>query len=187
MHERRFNAGPERLRSPERLALLEAHHVAELSLEGLPDPSVLDVGTGTGVFAEAFAARASKVVGVDPDAELLTLARGHVPKAQFQEGRAEALPFDDASFGLVFLGHVLHETDDPVAALREARRVARVRVAILEWPWIRENQGPPLEHRLAPEQVERFAREAGFPAVERIPMKHMDYYRLDVPRPGGER
>ena len=35
------------------------------------------------------------------------------------------------------LGHVLHETDDPVAALVEARRAARLRVVVLEWPYRR--------------------------------------------------
>lgn len=180
MNERHFHAGPERLRSPERLALLETERVAALALEGLRNPSVLDVGTGTGVFAEAFAPSARKVVGMDPDAGLLALAATHVPTAQFHEGTAEALPFDNASFDLVFLGHVLHETDDPAAALREARRVSRGRVAVLEWPWASEGSGPPLEHRLMPEQVERFARDAGFLSIERIRLKHMDFYRLDA-------
>jgi methylase of polypeptide subunit release factors len=53
MHERRFRGDPARLRSPERLEQLEVERVVELSLEGITAGSVLDVGTGTGVFAEA--------------------------------------------------------------------------------------------------------------------------------------
>ena len=101
-----------------------------------------------------------------------------MPGADFREGIAESLPFENGSFDLVFLGHVLHETDDPVAALREARRVARLRVAILEWPYRREEHGPPLEHRLRPRRIASLARAAGFTSIERIRMSHMDFYRL---------
>lgn len=42
---------------------------------------------------------------------------------------SEQISFPDCSFDLVFLGHVLHEADDPLTALQEARRVTRQRVA----------------------------------------------------------
>jgi ubiquinone/menaquinone biosynthesis C-methylase UbiE len=174
----RFHGGVERLRAPERLALMEVPRVVELSLEGGGISSVLDIGTGAGVFAEAFAARDLAVTGVDPNTELLEAARRFVPAARFLEGTAESLPVADGSFDLAFLGHVLHETDDPVASLREARRVARRRVAILEWPHRREEKGPPLEHRLAPERITAAAREAGFSRVERFELGRMDFYRL---------
>jgi 2-polyprenyl-3-methyl-5-hydroxy-6-metoxy-1,4-benzoquinol methylase len=55
LYERRFHKKAELLRSSERIALLEADRVVRSYLEGLPVQSVLDVGTGTGLFAEAFA------------------------------------------------------------------------------------------------------------------------------------
>ena len=177
-HERRFAADPERLRAPGRLELLEIPRVVRLSREDLPIESVLDVGTGTGVFAEAFAAESLRVTGVDPSPALLELAREHAPKAIFQEGTAEHLQFPDDSFDLVFLGHVLHETDDRLRALREALRVAALRVAILEWPWLDEDRGPPLAHRLRPEQILSLAKEAGCRSVERLELAHMHLYRL---------
>jgi SAM-dependent methyltransferase len=160
-HPRRFHGGAARLRSPERLARLEIPRVTALCLEGLRGASVLDVGTGAGVFAEAFAPAAASVAGVDPDEELLSAARGFLPNADFRAGTAESLPFPDSSFDLVFFGVVLHEVDDPAAALAEARRVARVRVAVLEWPYERGESGPPLEHRLEPSRIHALARSAG--------------------------
>jgi len=148
------------------------------------------VGTGTGVFAEAFASAlaeaspapsaslARRVTGIDPSIDLLTLARELVAKADFVEGTAERLPFADASFDLVFLGHVLHETDDPSAALSEARRSARLRVAVLEWPYRDEERGPPLAHRLEPSTILGLAEKAGFSAAERITLSHMELFRL---------
>ncbi len=180
-HERRFHGAPEKLRLPERMRLLEIDRVLRLSMEGVIIESVLDVGTGTGVFAEAFGGMVSRVAGIDPNSDLLAAARTHVPKASFQAGVAEKLPFPDGSFDLVFLGHVLHETDDPVFALSEARRVASKRVMILEWPYVQEDKGPPLAHRLSAVRVLDLAKSAGFPSLERITLKHMELFRSPTP------
>jgi len=177
-HERRYHGGADRLRAPERVALLETGRIVSLSADAQEIASVLDVGTGTGIFAEAFAAGGRQVEGIDPDAGLLEVARRLVPGASFREGRAEELPYRDRSFDLVFLGHVLHETDDPVRALTEARRVAGKAVVILEWPYREEEMGPPLAHRLPPSRIGELSRAAGFARVEHIEMDHMDLYRL---------
>ena len=177
-HERRFHGTADRLRAPDRIARLDVPRVVDLSLAGLTATSVLDVGTGTGVFAEAFAAAGLAVTGIDTNADLLAVARGFAPTAHFREAPAEQLPFPDGSFDLVFLGHVLHEADAPLAALREVRRVTRQRVAILEWPYRDEPQGPPLAHRLSPETVTELAARAGFQSVEALQLEHMDLYRL---------
>jgi ubiquinone/menaquinone biosynthesis C-methylase UbiE len=177
-HERRFNGAADRLRAADRVARLEVPRVVALSLDGLTATSVLDVGTGTGIFAEAFANSGLAVTGIDTNAELLALASGYAPAAQFKEAPAEQVPFADGSFDLAFLGHVLHETDDPPAALREARRVARQRVAILEWPYREQPYGPPLAHRISPATVANLAAQAGFSLVEHVQLGQMDFYRL---------
>ena len=88
----------------------------------------------------------------------------------------ESLPWPDRSFDLVFLGHVLHEADDVVAALREARRTAKSRVAALEWPYRTEEHGPPLAHRLTTGRVEDAARAAGITCIDHRPLAHMVLY-----------
>jgi ubiquinone/menaquinone biosynthesis C-methylase UbiE len=178
MHDRHFQGEPARLRSPDRVALLEVERVVARSLDGITASTVLDVGTGSGLFAEAFANRGLEVDGIDDSPEMLEAAREHVPTGQFRQARAEDLPFQDRSFDLVFLGLILHETTDPAAALGEARRVARHRVVILEWPHKEEDYGPPLEHRLRPEAVARLARDAGFTAVEEEPLLRTVLYLL---------
>jgi ubiquinone/menaquinone biosynthesis C-methylase UbiE len=179
-HDRRFSGGADRLRSAERIALMEVSRVVELSRDGAAVAELLDVGTGTGLFAEAFAALGVAVTGIDVNAELLAAAREHVPSGIFQEGPAEALPFLDLSFDLVFPGLVLHETDDPLAALTEARRVMRYRTAVLEWPYREGPPGPPLEHRLKWETILGQAREAGFSKTGIVRMQSLDLYLLDA-------
>jgi ubiquinone/menaquinone biosynthesis C-methylase UbiE len=186
VHERRFNGAAERLRAPERVARLEVPRVVALSLKGLTVHSVLDVGTGTGIFAEAFANNGLAVTGIDTNAELLAHAREYAPTATFEEAPAENMPFAEGAFDLVFLGHVLHETDNPLAALEEAHRVGWQRVAILEWPYREQPFGPPLAHRIAPATVVDLATRAGFSEVEHIELDQMDFYRLATGSPAAD-
>ena len=178
MHERRFHADIKSLRSTERMALMEVEKVVELCLEGIQAQNALDVGTGSGIFAEAFAARGLVVAGIDANPEMVKTAKGYVPQGKFKLAPAEAVPYPDKSFDLVFLGHVLHETDDAFKALQEAHRVARQRVAVFEWPYLDEEFGPPLAHRLKPETIGDLARQAGFQEFEAVPLEHMAFYRL---------
>ena len=119
------------------------------------------------------------VSGVDVNPAMPPVAHGFVPSGEFEVAPAEALPFEDGVFDLAFLGHVLHETDDALKALSEARRVATARVAVLEWPYLDEEKGPPLAHRLSPDRVAALAREAGFEAVRQPALGHTALFLLD--------
>jgi SAM-dependent methyltransferase len=178
MHEHRFQHGVERLRQPERLERLEVKRVADLSLAGLqPGANILDIGTGSGIFAEAFAARGFRVSGVDANPDMLAAARGFVPGADFREAEAEHLPFKDGEFDLAFMGLMLHEADAPLDALKEARRVSR-RLAVLEWPYGESPIGPSTAERITPEKLEEMAREAGYNSIRLERLETLALYLL---------
>ena len=179
-HERRYNGEIERLRTPQRLALLEVDRVVELSLEGIHVTNVLDVGTGSGIFAEAFSRRSIMVTGIDPNPEMLKAAQEFVPTGTFLDGTIEQMPSKDKSFDLVFLGHVLHESDNTSKALSESKRVAKQKICVLEWPYKEEESGPPLEHRLKTEEILAAAKQVGFSSVEKIQLHHMVFFRFAV-------
>lgn len=178
MHGNRYNSDIERLRNPERLARLEVERVIALVLEGKTLRRALDVGVGSGVFAEAFAGMGLEVQGVDVNPEMVAAAKRFVPEGQFKEGVAEALPFDDASVDVVFMGLVLHETDDTLQAIREAARVATRRVAVLEWPYRVQEFGPELAERLTEEQVRELAQQAGL-SLDVFNLTSFALYRMD--------
>jgi len=180
MHEKRFEGDISRLRAPERVERLEVERVTDLFLESETTGNVLDVGTGTGLFAEAFSQRGLEVSGLDANPEMLITARRYVKNGDFREGAAEALPYPDSSFNLVFLGLVLHESDEPLKALKEARRVARQRVGILEWSYQEGAFGPPLVHRLKPEDLASLFRKAGFRKWKVTDLSNTIFYRLEV-------
>jgi SAM-dependent methyltransferase len=93
---------------------------------------ILDVGCGTGIVARrAFTllGRDADVAAIDPSPHMLQVARAAAERegvrVDFREGRAESLPFADASFDLVTSQFALMFFADRPAALRELRRVAR--------------------------------------------------------------
>lgn len=154
------------LRSPQRLERLEVQRVVELSLANADIDSVLDIGTGTGLFAEAFVSVVEDVTGIDSNLEMKKDAKELVPSVRFQPGSAEEFPFENGEYDLVFLGHILHETCSPSLALLEAKRCSKKRVVIVEWPYIDEEVGPPIERRINPEEIIEIAHNAKFQDVE---------------------
>ena len=92
MHERRYKGEIERLRAPQRLELLEVDRVVDLCLESVHVMTVLDVGTGSGIFAEAFSKRGISVTGIDPNPEMLKAAEEFVRAGTFLEGTVEKIP-----------------------------------------------------------------------------------------------
>jgi ubiquinone/menaquinone biosynthesis C-methylase UbiE len=181
MHEKRYNREIERLRDPERVARLEVERVVKLSLEDMGNTkTVLDIGVGSGIFAEAFAAKGLQVSGIDVNPDMIPAALAFVPSGTFKQGKAENLPFEGAAFDLIFMGLLLHETDDPLIVLKEAFRVTQNRLAILEW--LHEDQpfGPPLEHRIPGEEIISLAQQAGFKQIEALRLQNLALYRCHI-------
>jgi demethylmenaquinone methyltransferase/2-methoxy-6-polyprenyl-1,4-benzoquinol methylase len=84
--------------------------VAEL----LPDDvklNILDVATGTGTQAFAFARKGHEVTGVDLSEEMLDIAMRHSSnfEVKFQVADAAALPFSDGQFDVCSISFALHD------------------------------------------------------------------------------
>jgi ubiquinone/menaquinone biosynthesis C-methylase UbiE len=180
INERVYNQKINKLRSSDRVKLIEVDRVVESSLENIKAESVLDVGTGSGLFAEAFEKKGLKVAGIDISEEMIQAVKDFVEKGEFLTAPAEKIPYPDKSFDLVFLGHVLHEANDMVKALEEAKRVAKLRIAVLEWPYLKEEIGPPFYHRLSKEKIFELAAQAGLKKIDSLQLKHMVLFRINI-------
>ncbi len=178
MNERVFNQKADKLRSVERVERLQVNNVVESCLSGNNIKSVLDIGTGSGLFAEAFHKRNVKVAGIDANPEMIEEAKKYLPESQFRLAKAESLPFSDNSFDALFYGVVLHEVDDYNKSLTEAKRVSRSKVFVLEWPYKTEEFGPPIEHRLKPEFLKQLSAEAGFKEFKETNFNKLVLYEL---------
>lgn len=107
---------------------------------------VLDVGTGTGVMARGLARAGCITFAADISTELMEQSKAldslaHI-HTEYKEGRAEALPFEDASFDLVTVAQAFHWFDRP-KALAEFKRVlipgGRAIIACNDWLPLRGN------------------------------------------------
>jgi SAM-dependent methyltransferase len=103
--------------------------------------AVLDIGTGTGTLGRGFALRGCAVTGLDPSQPMLDEARRIDAEAgvatTYVTGRAEELPFGDATFDVVAAGQCWHWFDRARAAL-QALRVLKDggRIVIAHFDWI---------------------------------------------------
>lgn len=90
--------------------------------------SVLDVACGTGVLACAAIESTGPgglVAGLDPNEQMLNVARRKNDRIEWRVGRAESIPFPDETFDAVASQFGLMFFEDKRAGLREMMRVAR--------------------------------------------------------------
>ena len=97
----------------------------------------LDVGCGTGALAEAILAGAEPdaVVGVDPSAGFVGVAKTRNPGAEFHVGDARAIPLGDNGFDAVVSGLALNFVPEPVRAVAECIRVAKAGGVVAAYVW----------------------------------------------------
>src|SRR3989338_1722589 len=99
-----------------------------ISIHNRYDGSILDVGCGRGLLIQKVKARAekgTKFYGVDISPKLCEIARKNNPNATVVVGDAEALPFPDNMFTIVFMTEALEHMLDFGKALSEVSRVLR--------------------------------------------------------------
>ncbi len=162
-------------------------------IRAAPTDTVLDVATGTGMVAQALVSEyRCRVVGLDQSADMLAVARGRDGVfADLVLGRAEALPFPDASFDHLTFTYLLRYVDDPAGTMRELARVIRRggRIASVEFGlpsfpwrapwWLYTRLGLPVLGRVVSARwmsvgaflgpsIERFHREHPQDEVERM-------------------
>lgn len=166
---------------------LASWHKSALSLSPpLMDLKVLEVGCGAGDFSLYLADRQANVTAVDFSPQAIEIARkkSTVQKksVNFRVADAQALPFQDNSFDLLFSCECLEHVPEPQIALAEFRRVLKPKgklvlttenysnAMLLYWLkcWIFKkpfNSGAgvqPIEHFFLYWQVKRMFNLSGF-------------------------
>jgi ubiquinone/menaquinone biosynthesis C-methylase UbiE len=93
--------------------------------------AILEVGCGTGHWLATLDARLKPsrydylLAGVEPSAEMIARARAAAVDARVVRGRAEALPWGDATFDRVYCVNALHHFSDRAQFFAEARRILK--------------------------------------------------------------
>ncbi|MBZ5490553.1 MAG: methyltransferase domain-containing protein [Acidobacteriia bacterium] len=95
-----------------------------------PDDTVLDVACGPGLLACAFAKVAKHATGIDMTPAMLEQARKTqqeqgLKNVSWQPGDVYSLPFQPDQFSIVSSRFVFHHLQNPLAALKEMKRVCK--------------------------------------------------------------
>lgn len=142
-----------------------------------PDARVLDVGCGTGLASGPLIDNNFPVTGVDPSQAMLDRARAHYPRATWQLGRAEDLPFEPASFDAAISAQVFHHVDR-VKAFEEIARVLKPGGLAAIW-WKHLMSDDPV--KVARDEA---ARELGFePPVSGLKGGFTEFYGSTLQNP----
>jgi ubiquinone/menaquinone biosynthesis C-methylase UbiE len=90
---------------------------------------VLEIGMGSGLNLPYYTDAVTEVIGLDPSARLLSMARKAARtlgrRVELLEGTAEAIPLREDSVDTIVSTWTLCSIPDPGCALREMRRVLR--------------------------------------------------------------
>lgn len=95
---------------------------------GISNPTILEIGCGSGYYSEVFKALVPgevRYTGSDYSAAMIERARKHYPSVTFEIADATKLPYADDQFDVVFNGVSLMHILEYAVAIREAARVAK--------------------------------------------------------------
>jgi ubiquinone/menaquinone biosynthesis C-methylase UbiE len=155
-----------------------------------PEDTVLDVACGPGLLACAFARVAKHATGIDMTPAMLEQARKTqqeqaLENVSWEQGDVYSLPFPDAQFSIVSSRFVFHHLQDPLAALKEMKRVCKAggKIVVADMAPVPEKAAAlnaaellrdPSHVRALPEnELGALFAEAGLPSPQ------VSYYRLE--------
>lgn len=133
---------------------------------GRPGMRLLDVGCGPGFFTLEFARRVGpegRVLALDLRLESVAfLAARAPPHVRVLVHDVERAPPPEGGFDAILLTDVLHHAERPAELLRSLHGAAPLLLIAEFDPAGPGDMGPPHADRIAPEEMDRMLREAGW-------------------------
>jgi len=159
----------EKLNNPQGLLDIPPDYIGQkLDIQN-PDVFV-EIGAGTAFFSRAFFEKygPSTLYACDLSEMMIDWMTENVapkyPAIIPLKTEESVVPLDDEIADLVFMINLHHELENPLLLLGDAYRILKPdgKIFVVDWKKIEMPQGPPVEIRCLPEEVEGQMREAGF-------------------------
>lgn len=87
--------------------------------------TLLDVGCSFGHGTNIFSKKSKKTYGIDPNKELIKIAKKNYPKINFQEGTMEKTKFPKEFFDTIIVNDVLEHTPNEINSLNEMYKILK--------------------------------------------------------------
>lgn len=161
----------DKLNNPDRLNILNVSEVCKFF--GLDEVRVMvEIGAGTGLFAEAFLYSIPESIcyGLDISLAMLDWMSEHrVPRlnGRLEVGLMEEskIPLEDDFADLIFMITVHHELEEPVALLKDAYRVLKPGGKIMIADWRQDARPNDRDHFYEIEEIKLHLQDAGFQEI----------------------
>lgn len=158
-----------KLENPARIAELKP--VETLKKIGLKEDSVVcDIGAGTGIFTIPAASITKKMVyALDIDDEMLSTIEQKskdktIKNIELIKVNGNQFEVKDKIADIILLVTVFHEIENKEVFLGELKRILNNlgKIAVIEFHKRATPMGPPVDHRIANEEVKRLFTKYGF-------------------------
>lgn len=153
-----------------------------------PNDSIADIGAGTGYFSLRIAKAypGCTVYAGDVETGMVAYMEEQSKKQELPNHKALLLPMNKAKFpgkvDLVLVVDTYHHIDDRTEYFSALKKMLRpgARVAIIDFT--KESpEGPPAEHRISKEELEKEMQAAGYKTVEEIKLLPYQYFVVFSP------
>lgn len=144
---------------------------------GFKDGMILcDIGAGTGIFSfPATKVSINDVYALEISDSMIELlknrkAERNTKNLKIKKVDSTTLPLDDNSCDMVIMVTVLHELENKGFMLNEIKRVLNQngRLLIIEFHKRKTPMGPPVDHRISEEYVEKICNSNGLITIDKF-------------------
>lgn len=153
-------------------------------LGDLTGKTVMDIGAGTGYFSFRLAQRGANVIAADVDDRFQEYIMEQKEKTGLDNLETRQVPYDSpglspAEADVVIIVNTYHHINDRVEYFAKVLDGLKPggRLFVVDYKKEETPHGPPLNHRMSAETVERELNEAGFQEMERdettLPYQYM--------------
>lgn len=153
-----------------------------------PGQTFIDIGCGVGYFtlpAAEIVGPEGAVYALDTVREMTDylkseLMKNRVQNVQVLNSTEYGFPIGDDLGDYLLMSMVLHEVEEKTEFLREAYRTLKNsgRIVLIEWQKKETEEGPPIKHRIAPEQAKSYLKQVGFRKLEVLDLNQFFYMVL---------